>query len=164
MRTHAPNHIAFIRDDPRRFPLHVLRGAKTGLCVFAAEWHGRQDAFWLYEAGIKTTCVDIQGNKLQEMLRIYPREWAFRQMDAFEFISTTEVTYDVVTADPFTGETMERCHRDLLSFCRLARHAVVMGSTAAQPIHRAPEGWRITDTVHRSDFGGGVFWTVLRPE
>ena len=101
MRTHAPNHIAFIRDDPRRFPLHALRGSKTGLCVFAAEWHGRQDAFWLYEAGIKTTCVDVNGQRLEEMRRIYPDGWEFVAEDAFEFQPPSK--YDVVTLDPFTG-------------------------------------------------------------
>ena len=162
MRSHAPNHIAFIRDDPRRFPSHVLRGSATGLCVFAAEWHGRQDAFWLYEAGIRATCVDVNGRKLEEMRRIYPDGWEFVEGDAFEFQPTAK--YDVITLDPFTGDTMDRCHRELAVWCSRANNVVVMGSTAAQPIYRAPDGWRITETVHRSDFGGGVFWTVLRPE
>lgn len=161
MRTHAPNHIAFIRDDPRRFPRDVLRGSKTGLCVFAAEWHGRQDAFWLYEAGITTTCVDVNGTRLEEMRRIYPDGWEFVTGDAFEFAPQTK--YDVVTLDPFTGEAMDRCHREIARWCSLANNAVVMGSTAAQPIHRAPAGWRLAELVHRSDFGGGVFWTVLKP-
>ena len=157
----APNHILFIRDDPRTFPREALVGSKTGLCVFAAEWHGRQDAYWLYEAGITATCVDVNGRKLEEMRRIYPDGWEFVESDAFEFSPAER--FDVVTLDPFTGDAMERCHRDLALWCSRANNAVIMGSTAAQPLRRAPAGWRIADTVHRSDFGGGVFWTVLKP-
>ena len=138
---------------------------RIGAALLAVAFAGAPGAAPAQSGADYFSVVDTDGNGRVSLPEFLERmSWAFRQMDAFEFISTTEVTYDVVTADPFTGETMERCHRDLLSFCRLARHAVVMGSTAAQPIHRAPEGWRITDTVHRSDFGGGVFWTVLRPE
>lgn len=158
-----PRTMSEIRDDPQRFPRDILRDSKTALCVFAAEWHGRQDAYWLYEAGLTTTCVDLNDQKLDEMKRVYPDTWQFHSVDAFTFVQESAgLRWDVVTADPFTGEMMDRCHFDLKRWCGLANETVIMGSTAAQRIPKGPPGWRIEDIVTRSSFGGGVFWTVLR--
>lgn len=154
-----PRTMADIRDDPWRFPCEVLRGSETALCMFAAEWHGRQDAYWLAEAGLRTTCVDMNGRKLEEMRRVYPQGWEFVPGDVFEY--EPAVTFDVVTADPYTGEAMERAHALMPRWCAMANRVVIMGSTAAQPLRMAPDGWRITHVVRRADFGGGVFWTVF---
>jgi hypothetical protein len=155
-----PRTMSEVRDDPQRFPRSALPDSGTALCVFAAEWHGRQDAYWLAEAGLQTTCVDLNAQKLDEMKRIYPDDWEFVTEDAFAYLPAG--TFDVVTLDPFTGDPMERCHRDLKHWCGMANLTVIMGSTASQRIPKGPPGWRITDIVTRSSFGGGVFWTVLR--
>ena len=156
-----PRNMADIRDDPFRFPRSALRGAQTALCMFAAEWHGRQDAYWLAEAGITATCVDLNGQKLEDMRRVYPQGWEFVTSDAFEF--PADRRFDVVTADPFTGEAMDRCHQLMPRWCGMADRTVIMGSTAAQVLRKRhiPGGWEITDMLKRSDWGGGVFWTVV---
>jgi hypothetical protein len=100
------------------------------------------------------------------MERIYPDGWRFEDSDAFGFrdISVTNgLTWDVVTADPFTGQAMDRCHRELAEWCKLANNAVVMGSTIIQQVERAPAGWRIAERRYRGDYVGGVYWTVLLP-
>ena len=71
--------------------------------------------------------------------------------------------WDVVTADPFTGGPMDRCHKNLEQWCKLANDTLVMGSTVIQTIDRAPAGWVIADRVYRGDYVGGVYWTVLKP-
>lgn len=156
-----PRSLGEIRDDPYRFPRDVIRGAKTGLCMFAAEWHGRQDAYWLAEAGVRTTCVDMNGVKLEEMRRVYPDGWEFVESDVFEFKS--DQRFDVITLDPYTGEAMERCHQLMPRWCGMANLAVIMGSTAEQVVSVAPRDWDVTGRLVRSDFGGGVYWTVLQP-
>jgi hypothetical protein len=155
-----------IADNPAAFPSDVLKGAQTGLCVFAAEWHGKQDAQWLARAGIRTTCVDRNRQKLAEMEMIYPDGWQFSDIDAFGFVQNSlynGLRWDVVTADPFTGQAMDRCHRELDQWCKLANNAVVMGSTIIQQVERAPAGWRIAERRYRGDYVGGVYWTVLLP-
>ena len=161
-----PRQLEDVRDDPRRFPVVALEGARTALCVFAAQWHGRQDAYWLAEAGARTTCVDVNRTKLEEMQRVYPQGWKFETADAFAFVEMSwrnGLKWDVVTADPFTGDAMDRCHRNIALWCKLANNAVVMGSTIHQKIRTAPAGWEIKDTHYRGDFDGGVYWTVLKP-
>ena len=167
MYTAPPSSLEQIVDNPNSFPRDILAGANTGLCVFAAEWHGKQDAQWLAKAGMTATCVDLNRTRLDEMERIYPSDWKFTDWDAFTFRDASiqnNRKWDVVTADPFTGEAMDRCHRELDRWCALANQAVVMGSTIIQTIDRAPVGWKITGRVYRGDYVGGVYWTVLKPE
>lgn len=157
----APRQMADIEDDPSLFPRDALRGAQTALCMFAAEWHGRQDAYWLAEAGLRVTCVDMNGQKLEEMRRVYPTGWEFIAGDAFEFSPAER--FDVVTLDPFTGDAMNRCHLLTPRWCSMANRAVIMGSTVAQRVTNVPAGWSVTDVVRRSNWGGGVFWSVVTP-
>ena len=115
MYTAPPSSLEQIVDNPNSFPRDLLVGANTGLCVFAAEWHGKQDAQWLAKAGMTATCVDLNRTRLDEMERIYPQGWKFEEQDAFGFVDMSLrnwLKWDVVTADPFTGGTMDRCHRD----------------------------------------------------
>jgi hypothetical protein len=58
---------------------------------------------------------------------------------------------------------MDRCHREIGKWCDLANRTVIIGCTAAQQIRlsQIPDGWKATQVLKRSDFGGGVFWAVL---
>jgi hypothetical protein len=115
---------------------------------------------------MQATCVDLNATRLEEMQRIYPQDWKFQDWDAFTFRDASihnNRKWDVVTADPYTGDAMGRCHAELAAWCKLATKAVVMGSTVKQVIERAPVGWKISDRVYRGDYEGGVYWTVLRP-
>jgi hypothetical protein len=164
--TPPPRQLADVRDDPTRFPIDALHGARTGLCVFAAQWHGRQDAYWLAETGIQTTCVDVNRTRLDEMQRVYPDGWKFETADAYAFVEMSArngMRWDVVTADPFTGDAMDRCHRQLDLWCQLANRVVVMGSTIHQKVKNVPVGWTVADVHYRGDFDDGVYWTVLKP-
>lgn len=150
-------------DDARDlFPRDVLEGAEMALCLFSAAFWGRQDAYWMAEAGIKTTCVDLDGDKLREMMAVYPKDWAFRQMDAWELHpDKTPVRYDVVSLDPFT-DLFQRVADSLPQWCALALQAVILGH-GTDTVVVPPEGWQITERIHRSTFSGGVWWSVLQP-
>jgi len=162
----APRSLDDVRDPDigaiHLYPRHALRGLETALCLFAARWHGRQDAYWLAEAGLRTTCVDLDGDRLREMMAVYPDDWAFRQMDAWDFANTTPVGYDVVSLDPFTFD-FDRCHADLGLWCSLARHAVIMGCEIDTEIV-APAAWQEVNRVFRSHYAEGVEWVVLQPK
>ena len=54
------------------YPRRVLDGLTTALVLFAAAFHGRQDAIWIAKAGMNGTCVDIDAEKLEEMKVAYP--------------------------------------------------------------------------------------------
>lgn len=164
----APRSLADVRDPDGtedRYPRHVLRDSKTALCLFAARWHGRQDAYWLAEAGLETTCVDTDGERLSEMAAVYPADWSFVQADAFDWAELAWAEgrrFDIVSLDPFTS-LFYRCETSLPLWCSLARDAVIMGCAEGQPV-AAPDGWMEVRRVWRSDYGDGVEWVVLQPK
>ena len=149
---------------PHRYPRHVLQGCESALVLFAAAFGGRQDAVWMAEAGLRATCVDLDAKRLVEMASAYPDDWSFSQADAFSFSESAAadgLQWDVVSLDPFTN-LMQECANLLPLWCHLARKAVVLGTHGDTDVV-APTGWRVVETLPRSSFNGGVFWTVLQP-
>jgi hypothetical protein len=145
----------------RLYPRHVL-GGRTALVLFAAAFHGQQDAVWMAEAGLTATCVDVDAEKLGEMEQVYPSDWDYVYGDAFAFALATERQWDIVSLDP-PSNLFDRCAELLPMWCRLADMGVILGhgkNTAVMP----PDGWWISDQVKRSTFAGGCYWTVIRRE
>lgn len=137
-----------------------LEGFQTALCLFCAEWHGRQDAYWIAKQGMTGTCVDLNAKHLREMQEVYPSGWEFIKADVYEW--ETDRTWDVVTLDPWTGQ-FERCADLLPRWCSLANHVVVLGHgnyRLTEP--QAPDGWRQDVKIKRSDYKGGINWLVFR--
>lgn len=153
--------ITLTATDPMNFPLELLEKDDTALVLFAAGFHGLQDAVWVREAGMTATCVDSNPDKLAEMRPLYPDGWEFVQSDAYSFAFSEIRQWDIVTADPWTND-MDRCSGFVHEWCRLARKAVVLG-TGVGTVVEAPAGWKVTGTHKRSDYDGGVYWTVLEP-
>ncbi len=156
--------ITLAATDPMNFPLELLAEGETALVLFAAGFHGVQDAYWIKEAGMDATCVDSDPVKLAEMAPLYPESWEFVISDAYNFAlqGTDRRQWDIVTADPWTQD-MDKCARFISEWCRLARKAVVLG-TKTDTYVDAPAGWKVISTEKRSDYDGGVYWTILEPE
>lgn len=154
--------ITLTATDPMNFPLELLQPGDTALVLFAAGFMGVQDAHWIREAGMTATCIDDDPTKLAQMAPLYPDTWEFLLADAYSF-ALTETTrqWDVVTLDPWTNQ-MDKCASFISEWCRMARKAVVIGTGIATYVE-APAGWKVTDTRKRSDYDGGVFWTILEP-
>lgn len=142
------------------YPGFVLEGAETALIMFAAGFLGKQDAYWIAEAGIRARCVDEDLEKLGQMRDLYPADWSYRVADVFEW-SDTKV-YDIVSLDPWTQD-FQRCADMLGKWCAIAGRAVVLGTGVGTRVE-APDGWHVSDVRRRSDYDGGVFWHVLEPE
>lgn len=162
--TPPPASLAEIQDpaDYTPYPTDKLAGHRTALCMFCAAWWGRQDAYWLADAGLLTDCVDIDADKLEQMQRVYPNDWSFHDWDAFTFgevAAERGTLWDVVSLDPFTN-LIPQCVDQIPLWCKLARHLVIIGTLHSTPVW-APWGWRATEQRHRSDNYGGVYWTVL---
>lgn len=139
-----------------------LEGYSTALCLFCAEWHGRQDAYWIAQHGMVGTCVDLNAKHLEEMRAVYPEGWEFIEADAYEWTAETERTWDVVTMDPWTGQ-FDRCAELLPRWCSLAEKVVVLGFGGyrrTDPV--APEGWHLEHKILRSDYKGGIYWLVFK--
>jgi hypothetical protein len=163
--SYPPESFADIYDrgSGETFPRHLLEGQETGLVLFAAGFYGMHDAYWMAEAGVRATCVDIDQEKLETMRRIYPDDWTFACQDAFELAESLDRRFDVVTVDP--GSNWFERVADLTElWCSLARRAAVIGAGVGTKDMRAPEGWRVTDTRRRSNHLGGVFWVVMELE
>jgi hypothetical protein len=146
---------------PALYPRDALVGCESALVLFAAAFHGQQDAVWMAEAGLRTTCVDIDQEKLREMMDAYPDSWAFVNADVFEFTLRTERRWDVVSID-CPSNLFDRCAELLPLWARIARKVVVLGAgkhTKTEP----PDGWDQLESVHRSGNYGGTYWRVFTP-
>lgn len=122
--------------DRALYPVHLLEGCRTGLCLFAAAFLGLNDAAHFEEAGVQTTCVDTDAERLGQMSFYYPRDWKFIPYDAWEFArGARELTgppaqWDAVSVDPFTGDTMDAVLWSLDLWTSLARKFVTVGMPA----------------------------------
>lgn len=143
------------------YPRRVLDGAETALVLFAAAFHGRQDAIHVADAGLAATCVDLDGGRLAEMEAAYPDGWEYVTGDVFEFAAQAERQWDVVSID-CPSNLFDECAGLLPLWCRLARRAVVLGCGMGTDV-LVPDGWRVTELLHRSSFRGGVYWAVVEP-
>lgn len=157
----APVTLAEIHDHAagEAFPRDAIFGCESALVLFAAAFHGRQDAYWIHQAGMHATCVDTDARKLGEMVLAYPKGWEYVVGDAFEYAKLTKRRYDVVTVDCPTN-LFQTCANLLPTWCEIARELVILG-TGADTTVEPPEHWHVADMRPRSTFRGGVFWTVL---
>lgn len=157
----APETLEDLKTDDGNYPHGILVGCDTALVVFAAGFLGQQDAVWIADAGLRATLVDENKVKLDYMRGLYPDDWVYLCEDAYRFGETTDDEWDIVSLDPWTNQ-FDRCADMIATWCRLARHAVVLG-TGRDTVVRPPAGWSVTDTRQRSDYDGGVWWTILEP-
>lgn len=144
------------------FPAELLVGCEEGLVLFAAAFGGAQDARFLADAGLRATCVDIDKLRLDAMRPDYPPDWNFVYGDAFEFATLMKASrrrWDVVTVDCPTN-LFPACSLAVDLWCSLARELVVLGC-AADTFIDPSEPWRETDRRKRSNYAGGVFWSVI---
>ncbi len=142
------------------FPVDALEGSTTALVLFAAAFGGRQDAWFIADAGMRATCVDIQLKPLLEMRHKFPEHWDFVVFDAYDFPQHTRKLWDVVTADVATND-FDRAAAMIEDWCGLARRTVILG-TGEHTQLEVPEGWKLVERLHRSDYAGGVYWAVLQ--
>lgn len=146
--------------EARPYPAYLLNGCQTGLAVFSAAFLGWNDVIHFARKGIQTTCVDRDGERLAEMEAIYPTDWEFVVSDAWEFADKAagqELTWDVVTVDPFMGEAAEKVWRTLDAFLCLADRMVTV-TVPSGWIRRPPRGWQHSLFPRAR----GVSWLVLR--
>ena len=148
------------RDAGLVFPRQALSDSRTALCLFSAAWHGRQDAYWIAEAGMTATCVDLDGGRLDEMRDMYPQHWEYHRSDAWEFARRATGKWDVVTLDPYTNH-FDAAEQHLEDWCRLANNVVVLGMDGRRV--EPPDGWQVVQRRKRSHYNGGVWWIVLEP-
>lgn len=136
--------------DRLLYPVHLLEGCETGLCLFAAAFLGQNDAAHFEEAGVRTTCVDTDAERLGQMAFNYPSTWRFVPMDAWEYAERWAAygwQWDAVSVDPFTGDPMKKALGTLDLWTSLARKFVTIGVATREPLapsalHRSVPGWR----------------------
>lgn len=149
-------------DGDDSYPVELLVPAATGLVLFAARWYGRQDAYYFARYGVRTTCVDLDGDRLDGMFDVYPGDWTFVRDDVFQFGAEAmgRERWDVVSLDPFTQD-FDRCASLVDVWCGLARLAVVIGCGGQTRID-PPRGWKVVTRDKRSNFDGGIYWVGLQ--
>jgi hypothetical protein len=143
------------------YPTETLAGCDSALILFAAGFHGAQDAIWIADAGLQATCVDLDVGKLAEMEDAYPADWEYVPGDVFVYATRVQRQWDIVSLDPPTQLFQEVADK-LPLWCLLARRAVVIGHGMKTDVV-PPLGWKVTELRRRSSFRGGVYWSVVEP-
>jgi hypothetical protein len=126
------------------YPVHLLQPGDTALCLFAAAFLGINDVIHMARNEIQTTCVDIDGEKLNEMADLYPHDWTFDLADAWQFAEDAAETgerWDVVSVDCYTGTATDRSLQTLDLWCSLSNR-VVTATVARSQTYTVPEGWQ----------------------
>lgn len=144
------------------YPVEVLEHCRSALILFSSAFLGAQDGIFIADAGLTATCVDIRPERLNDMAAIYPSSWAFVVADAFDYAEACDQRFDLVSIDCPTN-LFDRCAEMVDVWCGLACRAVILGTGRDTIVATPPEGWSVSGRVRRSDFKGGVFWTVLEP-
>lgn len=162
-----PETLAQVPDDLARasFPHRLLPDCESALLLFCAGLYGRNDGYWLNEAGLTdVTGIDLDEEKLEHMRTLYPASWNLLQGDCFEKIGGR--TWDIVVVDAPTQLT-KRAAVCLPHWCEYANKAVVLGlhweplvhgHAASQPL---PPMWAPTELIKRANHRGGTYWLVL---
>lgn len=145
--------------DGQAYPREILSECRDALVLFAAGFLGRQDAFWIADAGLNAVCVDYRHEALADMQELYPAEWVFLQADIYRQPRHWETEADLVSVDCPSGH-FERCADLVGLWTQMARKYVVLGTGADVEIE-VPAGWRLNERRFRSDFAGGTYWAVL---
>lgn len=147
-----------VAQQARPYPSEKLVGCSTGLVLFAAAFAGHNDAIHFAEAGIETTCVDLDHERLAAMARIYPSSWKFHVDDAWRYAEDALAngeTFDAVSVDTFTGDAERRSIESLDLWTSIANRLVTATFTGG--FFELPYGWR-DSLVERAT---GVYWLVL---
>lgn len=153
--------IEHIACEARPYPTYLLEDAETGLCLFSAAFYGHNEAIHFALESVRTTCVDIDQEKLNVMASLYPSGWDFICHDAWEFAeeaAAKEKTWDIVSVDTFRGNATLRSLADLGAWCAIANKAVI--ATLEDDLigeYEVPEGWTETHFRRNSE----VLWLVL---
>lgn len=148
----------------REYPAYLLRDGETGLGLFSAGFHGWNDVIHFYRADMVGTCVDLDGQKLGEMARIYPAGWRFEVEDAWGFAERAayeERRWDVVSVDPYLGDAADRVWETLPLWLSLARRVVTV-TVEGDEEPSLPSGWTHSFFLRgETPHGSNVNWLVL---
>lgn len=161
MATLTYNTLEHVATEARPYPTYLLEDAKTGLCLFSAAFYGHNEAIHFALEEVETTCVDIDQEKLHVMQGIYPEDWTFICVDAWDYAAMCQVKehrFDIVSVDTFRGWATEKSLKTLELWCSIANAAVIATIEDSQlESYEVPEGW--TDSHFRRN--STVFWLVL---
>lgn len=133
-----------VSREARIYPAHLLTGCQDGLCLYSAAFLGTNDAVHFARKGIVTTCVDIDGSKLEEMRELYPAGWDFVQADALDYaLDAAGCQWDAVSVDQFLGDETKRVLAALPLFLHLARKVATVTIPAGADLPHL-DGWKFS--------------------
>lgn len=139
-----------------------ISGLSSAFIGFAGGFDGRQDCAHIEAAGLTAVCVERDPARIAGMDDLYPADWRFIEADVYETARRCFALgehFDLVSLDPYSSQFQE-CADRLDLWMKLATRKVVLGTGRDTWLPLDLDGWQITDTIQRSSFNGGVFWTV----
>ena len=153
-----------VAEQARPYPAHLLDECETGLCLFAAGFLGHNDVIHFAEAGLHTTCIDIDEDRLGEMRMLYPSDWEFAVFDAWDYAMAARALdriWDAVSVDTFTGSLMDMALDSLELWTSIANRLVTVTVTVPVMYEIAvPHGWETSLYPRSRD----VAWLTLERE
>ncbi len=142
------------------YPSYLLPTGGTALSLFSAGFYGRNDVIHFVRSGMKVECVDVDSDKLWDMVAVYPAPFAVHVDDAWEFAESAVQKgrqWDVVSVDPFMGDAAEKAWETLYLWTQIARNLVTLTVATSTKLN-VPEGWT-SSFFPRND---RVAWMVLQ--
>ncbi len=142
----APSVLTFdaINRKAGPYPANLLPHGGTALSLFSAGFLGQNDVVHMERRHMTITCVDVDGDKLLEMLKMYSEPMECHVEDAWSFAgrwANVKRTWDVVSVDPFMGDAAEKAWGTLELWASLANTLVTLTVDPKQPLW-APPGWK----------------------
>ncbi len=132
-----------INRNAQVYPANLLPKGGTALCLFSAGFLGWNDVIHMVRNDMRVTCVDVDKDKLYEMVTIYPGGLECHVEDAWMFAEAAAFanrTWDVVSVDPFMGDAAEKAWEDATLWTLLAEKMVTLTVDPNRDLF-APPGW-----------------------
>jgi hypothetical protein len=169
------------RAADRPFPVKVLENVRSACAFYSVGLMGMRDVIHLQGKCVpEVTLVDIDGEKMAEMRKIYPQNWDYVVGDADEVLSLfrrQKRRFDVIVLDPWVTDQIRIMERlsDLLD---IANQYVVISlskNSFYSPLGVNPlakdvlaylkaKDERVANVsqVKCTNFDGGIFWVAIR--
>lgn len=165
----------------RKFPVGLLKGCRSALCLFGAASKGKCDLIHLLDAGVPhVTVIDDSSSRMAELARVFPAAWEYKVencLAACQNLLAKRRLFDIVVCDGSAG-VIDHIWEELLPYLgdlavrkALVKlnddYAALQGTPAtpagvaslAKQLHGAD--LVVDDLVLRSRGKGGTYWAIL---
>ena len=142
------------------FPAELLKPEYSVLCLFAAQYIGEHDVYFVRKAGC-TDVLLIDNNEQKLNATCVMHGYKGKCCDAFDFIlmaAGTGMKWDVVITDQWSDQDVRINIGFFDQLKKIARKHLILGYCKRWFNEQMIQPGRY---IHRSDHLGGVYWRII---